>query len=241
MSVLKSAFWTLAGVLQEAIKKHCHSLVLRQAASLSKSRPQNVSKASVVCYFSSRNSCNIDWAEEPRIFLSVWTLFTLVSAGDWFCKLEGKTPSFSWLRHWQRVTRASVSAWLHHRYVRTSAVWIHSVFFFSHAINISHPRLVQRVIYGNVLTNPVDLSTYCLRISVCTVSLRLALHTFEGTWKLLVHFSKSSFSNLPHSIFFPTFSLKVLQKSEMDPSVERLRKSGAGPKQQERSQGREGR
>lgn len=34
-------------------------------------------------------------------------------------------------------------------------------FSFSHAINISHPRLVQRVIYGNVLTNPVDLSSYC--------------------------------------------------------------------------------
>lgn len=63
--------------------------------------------------------------------------------------------------------------------------------------------------------------------AVCLFSLRCSCYL-----------PKSSFSHLLHS-FFPTFSLRLLQKTEMEPSVGRLRKSSVGPKRQERSQGRE--
>lgn len=84
----------------------------------------------------------------------------------------------------------------------------------------------------------------CPRSPVCTVSLRIALYMFaEGCLSVFIAFHAAIYleaaSHICCTAFFPMFSLKRLQKTEMNPSVGRLRKRSVGPKRQERSRGRE--
>lgn len=87
----------------------------------------------------------------------------------------------------------------------------------------------------------------CPRSPVCTVCLYVLTEYLWGDLKAVCLFSSRSSPlfaqkqrlTFTAQLFFPTFSLKLLQKTEMNPSVGRLRKRSVGPKRQERSRGRE--
>lgn len=132
--------------------------------------------------------------------------------------------------------------------IRLHICYLNSIRVFSHAINISLPRFLQRVIYGNVLTNPVDLSAFACVYRIfahCTlyVLTEYLWGDTEGCLSVFIAFHAAicpeAASHICCTAFFPMFSLKRLQKTEMNPSVGRLRKRSVGPKRQERSRRRE--